>query len=119
MCFMLIVLFHCCGVLISEFVSNPPIREEGCSSSHRVWPSLDKIETIIAAHEDLSEEDKQTHIMIQPPASDFEIKVVLGMMAGESSESTRLDLGCGAPEHSSTGGKKVGSLASPWCKRSC
>ena len=57
--------------------------------------------------------------MIRPPASDSEIKVVLGMMAGESSESARLESGCGAPEQSSTGGKKTDNLVSPWRKWYC
>jgi hypothetical protein len=37
----------------------------------------------------------QTHFRIQPSASDSEIKVVLGMLAGESSELARLESGCG------------------------
>ena len=79
-------------------MSNPPIHEEGSCSSHRVWFSSDEIEAIVAAYQDPPEEDKQTHILIRSPASDSEIEVVLGMLAGESSESARLESGCGAPE---------------------
>jgi hypothetical protein len=69
-------------------VSNPPIREEDCSLGHRVRPSQDEIEAIVTAHRDLPEEEKQTHFLIQPLANDLEIDVVLGMLVGESSEST-------------------------------
>jgi hypothetical protein len=83
---MMIVLFHCCKVHYSEFVSIPPIQEEGSSSSHRARLSSNEIGAIIFTYQDLPEEDKQTHIVIWSPASDFDIEVVLGMLAGESSE---------------------------------
>jgi hypothetical protein len=57
--------------------------------------------------------------MIRPPASDSEIKVVLGMMAEESSKSAQLESGCGAPEQSSAGGKRADNLVSARHKRSC
>jgi hypothetical protein len=82
-------------------------------------PSQDKIEAIVTAHWDLPEEEKHTHFLIQPLANDSEIDVVLGMLVGESSESTWLELGGGVPEQSSDGGKKVGNVEGPWCKRSC
>jgi hypothetical protein len=53
-----------------------------------VRPSQDEIEAIVTAHRDLPEEEKQTHFLIQPLANDLEIDVVLGMLVGESSEST-------------------------------
>jgi hypothetical protein len=94
-------------------VSNPPIHGESSSSSHRVWLSLDEIEVIIAAYRALPEEDKQTYILIQQPASDFKIEVVLDMLAGESSKLARLESGCGAPKQSSAGRKRANNLMSP------
>lgn len=69
----------------AEFVSNPLIREEGRSSSHRVQLSPDEIEAIVAAYRDLLEKDKHIHMLIRWPASDFEIEAVFNMLAGESS----------------------------------
>jgi hypothetical protein len=69
-------------------VSNPPIHEEGGNPGHRVWPSPDEIEAIINMHRDLSEEEKQTHFLIQPTTNGSEIDTILGMLARESSEST-------------------------------
>jgi hypothetical protein len=77
-------------------VSNPPIREEGCTSDNRVRPSEDEIEAIIAAHRDLPKDEKQTLVLIQSPANDSKIDVVLGMLTRESSKSAQLELGCGA-----------------------
>lgn len=111
---------HVASLLQSSFtvfVCNPPILEEGSSSSHRLWFSSDEIEAIVATHQDMPEEDKQTHILIQQPTGDSEIEGVLGMLAEESSKLARLKLGCGAPKQSSTSGKRVDNLASPWSKR--
>jgi hypothetical protein len=57
-----------------------PICEEGSSSGHRLWLSSDEIEALVATHRDMSEEDKQTHILIQQPIGDSEIEGVLGML---------------------------------------
>ena len=67
--------------------------------------------------------DKQTHFLIRPTASDSEIEVVLGMLARESSESVRLELGCGplsnkalaggADNLVSRRGKRAGQLDAP------
>jgi hypothetical protein len=102
-----------CAVLLmkshfSEFVSKPPIREQGGNLGHRVRPSLEEIEAIIAMRRNLHEEEN-THFLIQPAANDSKIDAVLGMLVGESSESTRLELGSGAPEKLSGGGNKIGN----------
>jgi hypothetical protein len=89
----------------------------GCSSlGSRPRLSTYEVDAIIAAHRGLLDEDKQTHILIQQLPNDFEVEVVLSMLAGESSESKELELGSGAPEQSGTT-KKVDSLASPRRKR--
>ena len=46
---------------------------------------------------------------MQPATDVSEIDVVLDMLAGESSESARLELGSGAPEKLSGGGNKIGN----------
>lgn len=61
----------------------------------------------------MPEVDKQTHILIQQPTNDSEIEVVLGMLAGESSESAELELRRGTPEQLGATRKKVDSLTSP------
>lgn len=48
----------------SEHVCNPPVRGEDDSLGHRVLPSLDKVEVILAAHRGLSEEERQTHFLM-------------------------------------------------------
>jgi hypothetical protein len=51
--------------------------------------------------------------MIRSPAANSEIEVVLGMLARESPESARLELGCGAPKQSSASGKRADNLMGP------
>lgn len=70
-------------------------------------------------HRNLHEEEKQTHFLIQPAVNDYEIDVVLGMLAGESSESTRLESGSGAPKKLSGGGNKIGNPEGTRRKRPC
>jgi hypothetical protein len=74
-------------------VSNPPIREEGGNPGHRVRPSPDEVEAIIAMHRDLPEEERYTHFLIELAANDFEIDAALSMLAGELLESTQLECG--------------------------
>lgn len=89
-------------------MSNPPIREEGGNPGHRVRLSPDERGYTCCALRS-ARRGKHTHFFIQPAANDSEIDTVLGMIAGESSESTRLESGSGAPERSSGGGKKIGN----------
>jgi hypothetical protein len=71
----------------SEFVYDPPRRGECSSSSSKAWLSMEEIDAIATAYQSLSDEEMQTHIMIQQPTNDFVIEAILGMLARESSES--------------------------------
>jgi hypothetical protein len=70
----------------SEFVSNPPARDG--SPGHRVRPSSEDIEALIAPLQDLPEAEKQTHFEIPSSTDDAEMDPVLSLLAGESSDST-------------------------------
>jgi hypothetical protein len=70
----------------SEFVSNPPTRDG--SPSHRVRPSLEDIEALIAPLWSLPEAERQTHFEMPASTDDAEMDVVLSLLAGESSDST-------------------------------
>ena len=48
---------------------------------------MEEIDAIATAYQSLSDEEMQTHIMIQQPTNDSEIEPILGMLARESSES--------------------------------
>jgi hypothetical protein len=48
---------------------------------------MEEINAIATAYQSLPDEEKQTHILIQQPNNDSEIEAILGMLAGESSES--------------------------------
>jgi hypothetical protein len=69
----------------SEFVYDPPQRGECSSSSSKAWLSMEEIDAIATAYQSLSDEEMQTHIMIQQPTNDSEIEAILGMLARESS----------------------------------
>jgi hypothetical protein len=71
----------------SEFVSNPPARDG--SPSHRVWPSPEDIEALIASLRNLPEAERQTHFEMPTSIGDAEMDVMLILLAGESSDSTR------------------------------
>jgi hypothetical protein len=71
----------------SEFVSESPRCGECSSSSSKAWLSMEEINAIATAYQSLPDEEKQTHILIQQPNNDSEIEAILGMLAGESSES--------------------------------
>jgi hypothetical protein len=73
----------------SEFVSNPPARDG--SAGHRVWPSLKDIEALIAPLWNLPEAEKQTHFEMPSNTDDAEMDAVLSLLAGESSDSTRIE----------------------------
>jgi hypothetical protein len=64
-----------------------------------VRPSLEDIEAFIATYQNLPEEERQTHFQMQTTADEAEIKVILSMLAGESSESTRTELVSAAARH--------------------
>jgi hypothetical protein len=63
-------------------VSNPPAQDG--SPRHRVRPSPDEVEAILAAHRGLHEEEKWTHVQMQAIANDTEMDTVLSALAGES-----------------------------------
>jgi hypothetical protein len=73
----------------SEFVSNPPTRDS--SSGHRVRPSLEDIEALIAPLQSLPEAERQTHFEMLASIDDAEMDIVLSLLAGESFDSTRTE----------------------------
>jgi hypothetical protein len=72
-----------------EFVSNPPARDG--SPGHRVRPSPEDIEALIAPLQSLPEAESQTHFEMLASTDDAEMDVVLSLLAGESSDSTRTE----------------------------
>jgi hypothetical protein len=74
---------------LSKFVSNPP----SCDGSLglRVRPSSEDIEALIAPLRSLPEDERQTHFEMPACTDDAEIDVVLSLLAGESSDSTRTE----------------------------
>jgi hypothetical protein len=72
-----------------EFVSNPPARDG--SPGHRVRPSPEDIEALIAPLRSLPEAERQTHFKMPVSIDDAEMDVVLSLLAGESSDSTRTE----------------------------
>jgi hypothetical protein len=73
----------------SEFVSNPPARDS--SPAHRVRPSLEDIEALIAPLQSLPEDERQTHFEMPANTDDAEMDAVLSVLARESSDSTRIE----------------------------
>jgi hypothetical protein len=73
----------------SDFVSNPPARYG--SLGHRVRPSLEDIEALIAPLWDLPEAERQTHFEMPSSTDDAEMDAVLSLLAGELSNSTRTE----------------------------
>jgi hypothetical protein len=71
----------------SDFVSNPPVRDG--SPGHRVRPSSENIEALIAPLRNIPEAEKQTHFEMSSSTDDAEMNVVLSLLAGESSDSAR------------------------------
>jgi hypothetical protein len=70
-----------------EFVSNPPARDS--SPGHRVRPSPEDIEALIAPLWSLPEAERQTHFEMPASTDDAEMDVMLSLLARESSDSTR------------------------------
>jgi hypothetical protein len=73
----------------SDFVSNPSARDG--SLGHRVRPSPEDIEALIAQLWNLPEAKKQTHFEMSSSTDDAEMDAVLSLLAGESSDSTRAE----------------------------
>jgi hypothetical protein len=73
----------------SDLVSNPPARDG--SSGHRVRPSPEDIEALIAPLWNLPEAERQTHFEMPSSTDDAEMDAVLSLLAGESSDSTRIE----------------------------
>jgi hypothetical protein len=73
----------------SNYVSNPPVRDG--SLGHRVRPSSEDIEALIAPLRNLSEAEKQTHFEMTSSTDDAEMDVVLSLLAGESSDSSHTE----------------------------
>jgi hypothetical protein len=75
--------------LFSAFVSNPPAGDG--SPGHRVRPSPEDIEALIAPLRSLDEDERQTHFEMPANTDDAEMDVVLSLLARESSDSTRIE----------------------------
>jgi hypothetical protein len=73
----------------SEFVSNPPARDG--NPGRRECPSPENIEALIALIRNLPEAERQTHFEMPSSTDDAEMDAVLSLLAGESSESTRIE----------------------------
>jgi hypothetical protein len=71
----------------SNFVSNPHVRDG--SPGHRVRPSSEDIEALIAPLRNLPEAEKQTYFEMLSSTDDVEMNVVLNLLARESSDSAR------------------------------
>jgi hypothetical protein len=74
----------------SGFVSNPPARDG--SLGHRVWPSPEDIEALIAPLRNLPEAERKTHFEMPSSTDDAEMDAVISLLARESSDSTRTEL---------------------------
>ena len=75
--------------LLSESVSNPPAHDG--SPGHRVRPSSEDIEALIAPFQNLPEAEKQTHFEMSSGTDDAEMNAVLSLLARESSDSARTE----------------------------
>jgi hypothetical protein len=73
----------------SEFVSNPSARDG--SPGHRVRPSPEDIEALIAPLWSLPEAERQTHFEMSACTDDTEMVAMLVLLAEESSDSTRTE----------------------------
>jgi hypothetical protein len=71
----------------SNFVSNPPVRDG--SPGHRVRPSSEDIEALIAPLQNLLEAEKQAYFEMLSITDEAEMNDVLSLLAGESSDSAR------------------------------
>jgi hypothetical protein len=73
----------------SGFVSNLPVRDG--SPGHRVRPSSEDIEALIAPLQNLPKAEKQTHFEMASTTDDAEMDAILSLLAGESSNSARTE----------------------------
>jgi hypothetical protein len=71
----------------SDFVSNPPAQDG--SSGHRVRPSAEDIEALIAPLRNLPEVEKQTHFEMPSSTDDAEMDAILSLLVGESFDLAR------------------------------
>ena len=71
----------------SDFVSNPPTRDG--SPGHRVRPSPEDIEALIAPLRNLPEVEKQTHFEMPSSTDDAEMDAILSLLVGESFDLAR------------------------------
>jgi hypothetical protein len=72
-----------------EFVSNPPARDG--SPGHRVRPSPEEIEALIAPLQSLPEAERQTHFEMRASTVDAEMDAMLSLLVRESFDSTCTD----------------------------
>jgi hypothetical protein len=72
-----------------NFVSNPPVGDSGLGL--RVRPSPEDIGSLVASLCDLPNDERQVHFSVSASLDDEEIDVVLNMLAGESSDSARVE----------------------------
>jgi hypothetical protein len=101
----------------SEFISNPHVQDD--NPGHRVRPSSEDIEALIAVYQGLPKEEKQTHLQMQATADEAEVNVVLSMLAGESSEFARTELASAAAGCAFNGDEGACSPRGARRKRSC
>jgi hypothetical protein len=73
----------------SEFISNPPAHDG--SLGHRLRPSPEDIEALIAPLWSLPKAERLTHFEMPASTDDAEMDVVLSLLAGESSDSTHTE----------------------------
>jgi hypothetical protein len=73
----------------SEFISNPPVQDG--SPGHRVRPSSEDIEAFIAPFWNLPKVERQTHFQMPTGADEAKVNVVLSLLAGDLSDSTRTE----------------------------
>jgi hypothetical protein len=66
-------------------VSNPPASDSGLG--HRVRPSPEEVEALVASLGDLPGDERQVHFEMPINPSDAEISAMLDMLAEDSSDS--------------------------------
>jgi hypothetical protein len=68
-----------------SFVSNPPTGDSGLG--HRVRPSLEEVEALVASLGEIPDDEKQIHFEVPLNLSDVEISAMLDMLAEDSSDA--------------------------------
>jgi hypothetical protein len=72
-----------------DFVSNPPASD--CGLGHRVRPSLEEVEVLVASLSDLPNDERQVHFEMPMSPGDAEISAMLDMLAEDSSDSVPVE----------------------------